>query len=529
MRLLSLLAFVLLVLGQEPLSAQSLPTVGCAGEKELPLEASKVRAPYPFDVARIREALKRRDLQTSVNVLVVDNGFAGFDNQAGPWRATANFPEVFFFRDPATGRSQPTYNYVSPGTRDIAGTWGHGTHITGIVLGGMYGLGVPTENDPGNPGVRQLFFENFDSKPQPGRPTNEWLKLFVASLRKDKIEWDVDLLLGLPRSTSVPSSLRKKADIVNMSLLSPPNYGGREDALRGLPGEFPLSLVVVSAGNDGAALREGRDASYPAMSDGKDGNLIVVAAHNSNGDLFELSNRHPTRVTIAAPGCAIKSWFSGAGAPEAANGTSQAAAIVTFDAALLKSRWGQVDPNDLRERLITSSRYSRLLSNGCRNEKPECVRWGSMLDIEMSLYIDTDVVEYCVDGKTGAEDCATKLALGTLQGAPPALTTCVEAKGFSVQAPLVQGMNFSRSGAIRATWGGRFQVIFRARPPGNQDSLEMCETDGLPPGNLDFVLDAKQPDGLPDLEGRPARSGEIWHLPLDRVVRVVTRSIDNIP
>ncbi|QCB38962.1 hypothetical protein E5554_14700 [Sphingobium sp. PAMC28499] len=515
--------------------------IGCTGEEALSADKSSI--PYPFDVKRIQRALERLGrVKRVVRVLVIDNAFAGYAIKDGSEVPTVIFPETFFYQQP-DGVSRPSQFIRSLGEEKDAETWGHGTHITGLILGGMYGGGLPSIDDLGLPGVRRLFFENFTGKIVPkGEKPREIVHIFMAALKSNTDEWDKDKLLNLDNS-DIPVDYRSSPDVVNISLRTPVSSDGNEETYKALPSQFKYSLVVVSAGNMGKGISPlGYDtAQYPAMSDWSKGNMIVVASHDSSLERSEFSNYGEDYVTLAAPGCAIRSWFSGGpkdknvDEAKAANGTSQAAAIVSFAAVLLKSYSGIDKVNDLRERLITSSRYSWKLDIGCHERKPKaaCVKWGSVLDIEAALYVDQDMIEYCVDEPVGspvadkrpaALGCTTRIALGKITSLPSAVTQCIDPPPYK---PESTGVRLSRPAGVRIMPSGKYQVIYRYQLIGNTDSLTACENADAPTDNFAFTpLPAKdQPDGAPIQNGSPVPDGQSWEVPPSRVVRVVTRSM----
>jgi hypothetical protein len=533
-----LLALLLLFISSAWVSAQQTRAqtnnarIGCAGEAALPAGKAKIRIAYPFDVERIKTALKRIDKPKNYNVkvLVVDNSFAGYSLEGGTGHPTSIFPDAFFYRDPMNNSSRPSQFIRAPGPDDDAATWGHGTHVTGLILGGMYGAGPPIIGDLGHPKVRQLLLEKFAAEPSTaGQQSQQLIRIFVAALKKGTREWDSSELERLTRNSDIPKPYRRAADIVNISLLTPATKDGNEERYRKIPGDFPTALVVVSAGNQNQPIGQNGD-EFPAMSDWSDGNLIVVGAHDSDLTRSEFSNYDSRRVTLAAPGCAISSWFSGDSKARPANGTSQAAAIVSFAAVLLKAYWG-AEPNDLSERLIASSRYSAALSLGCYGNKLECVRWGSVLDVEMALYFDQDVIEYCVDetGNATSADmrpaaigCKTRLALGKIISLPPEVTQCVTGTYGSVAT----GVKLTRPSGVRIMRSGKYQTIYRHQAVGNEDSLTACNNIDAPNDNFVFqpLPRSAQPDGLPIQNGSPLPDGQQWHVSPARVVRVVTRS-----
>jgi len=382
---------------------------------------------------------------------------------------------------------------------------------------------MPTPNgDYGLPEIRKFFFvDRTGRRNADGSATaDEWIKIYVLGMSDNGRDLNNSYLEGIQgRFEKMPQAMRKP-HIINMSLVYTPTNSGTVP-LENLPEWFKASLVVVSAGNGrpGAELQAGTNGQYPAMANPNLGNLIVVGSHDADGKKSYFSYYHSERVTLAAPGCAIMSWFEGQGMATPANGTSQAAALVSFAAALLKSHWPDaINPRALRERLIVSSRFSKDLNEGCPTvgEKTgACVRFGSMLDIEMALYYDTDAIEYCIDEGGKAGSCNTRVALGTLTGVPAKLARC--AGNYLVRADNDEPTGLSRPAAMRLVEDGQFQVIYRTSRLG-AERLDTMHCERIDVSGDEFALrpDADQPDG-------PLGS-ETLTLPVSRVVRVVTRS-----
>jgi hypothetical protein len=510
-----LVATALLLSSPSPATAEAPPAVddnaqagpGCNAPHDPQAGIKEYVVPYPFDVSRIRKALERRQARSgSVRVLVVDNGFAGYSDEDGP---SKNFPEVFFYAHQTEGWD-PTYRPLKRGAKPDAWRWGHGTHVTGVVLGGMYGGGQPGP-DPGQPAVRKLFFNRTGLPDSVLSASTDWLDVYVAPLKTATADWDAREILLIPKNTAIPVEVRMLPHIINMSLVYSSPDGEKSNDFKFFPNQFPDSLMVVSAGNGRRLLKDGAQGIYPAMSSTSTGNLLVVGSHDMDLGKSEFSNHHPDKVTLAAPGCAIWSWVSGDSDAEPFNGTSQAAAIVSFGAALLRSRWAAL-PNDLRERLIVSSRYSDALARGC--EPRGCVRWGSVLDIEMALYLDADAVEYCVavDGDASG-DCPTRIALGRLEAIPEGLTTCIQT---TLERNDGGETSLPPSSGVRITSAGRYQIIYRKQGLGDGETLASCAALDVEKGLFKLKTLKDQPDG--------AIEEELELSPL-RVKRVVTRSI----
>ncbi len=397
---------------------------------------------YPFSVSRIERALKIEPRQIkSVQVAVIDDGFLGFqpnaDNQNGSdYIATPNFPEIFFQPDsayepwgnPGEDRSLPPpprlASLRSLSTPDLR-PGEHGTHVTGIVLGGMYNEasaspGVAADGAV-DPQVRRVLLQNPDAT---GSQPKAWLS--VKTLRVDYGAGGeiTDPLAKLERRIQ-----ETDAKIVNMSLSKQVSPVDMRDEL---PPQSQGLLIVAAAGNSKTEL-EGRLQAVPATIPDTKSSMLVVASHDANGRFSSFSD-YGRPVSIAAPGCLIRSWVDGTGQDLPLSGTSMATAVVSFAAALVSSRTGG-SATAIRNRLIVSAQFDRGLVNCERRDieyqqnpdaaLPACVAYGSKLDIPVALLIRKDFIEYrdCPD-QDGKKRCV-KTAVGNLVAIPPTLAACV--------------------------------------------------------------------------------------------------------
>jgi Subtilase family len=362
--------------------------------------------PYPFDPNEVALAYRfaRTLSPASVNrvtVVTVDNGF--FGAPCGPGgcpemeddhvRSSPRFPREYFdteqfgerdgFGPVITGLLIEPLNYrnKSPaGVRyrpaDVNPETGHGTHVAGLTLGG------PLFVDH-----REAFLGT-DGKP--------WLNLVVVNIAAGQ----TDLLPGSDRNLSDLLYGIAGNKVINMSIA----FDGRLDrriseTLGRTIGGDPNSLFVAAAGNEGGNLNFAILEYYPARfggSQGNFGNVITVAAIDgpvqSVEKLSTFSNRSANYVDIAAPGCKIKSWLD-ANQPETpVSGTSQAAPLVTFGAALLRSIWYGATPTKIKNRLLYSG---DLLA---RVEDRNLVRSQAKLNIAKALILAMDRVTLDKDG-----------------------------------------------------------------------------------------------------------------------------------
>lgn len=173
----------------------------------------------------------------------------------------------------------------------------------------------------------------------------------------------------------------KRAQVINMSL----EMDSEDLSLRHNIEWQTNSLFVVAAGNDQKDIDSPFVHVFPAQYSRSFPHVMTVAAHDLNGKLLDESNRGKNTVDLAAPGSDVTSTTLGDGeAIESTSGTSQAAAMVSFAAALVFSR-GITDPLLVKQRILLSVDYDSKLSKS--------VRSGGRLDVVKALLsLDNDVV-----------------------------------------------------------------------------------------------------------------------------------------
>lgn len=175
------------------------------------------------------------------------------------------------------------------------------------------------------------------------------------------------------------------AHIINTSFrVSNLQYAGwLSDALDGYHG-----LVVAAAGNSGGNLNQTIPV-FPASVNGKarsNEQLIVVGAtqKDEGGNLTRWNNSSWSSglVDIAAPGANIRS-LSHDGTPICSSGTSAAAPVVTFTAAMLRTT-GLTRPREIRRRILATAKHNPALK-GYVNEARQ-------LEIVTALDVFSDLV-----------------------------------------------------------------------------------------------------------------------------------------
>lgn len=470
---------------------------------------------YPFSVERLRRVLQinKRGRAENVRVLVIDNGFLG--NRVAPnesdgpsYFETANFPQEFFGVVENRGFLPFLYendaNLRPLDTGDAMN--GHGTHVSGIILGGDYQMGEPKPGDNlKEPDVRRLLLENPDAD-QP----KSWLKLRVVP-----IGWGPQAETRNPierLEKSLKDSVATK--IVNISLARVLTSSEYQE----LPSGY-TALVVLAAGNATMHLRPGVMA-LPAQIE-PDDRLLVVGSHDADGKLSHFSN-YGDRVAIAAPGCQIQSWTDGASKPQALSGTSMSTAVVSFAAALVGSQWDTFLGAALRHRLIVSARFEEKLSR-CQRARDvakdptgpqECIDHGAKLDIEAAALVSQDMIEYRICDSEGSKACPTKVEVGTLSSVPAAFLDCLEVRGGSLEY-----RSLTRNAAIKRVDNGKFEIVTETgnkigAQPLRWDNCTITDTNANDP--IKFTVSGLQ------LTGETAAPHEIL-ITSKELVRLVTR------
>jgi type VII secretion-associated serine protease mycosin len=139
------------------------------------------------------------------------------------------------------------------------------------------------------------------------------------------------------------------ARVINMSLGSTSPTKGLRAALAAAAAQGVV--VVAAAGNNGAAQHGYTPLSYPAAFPG----VIAVAAVSLDGKRAAFSDDNSS-VVLSAPGVNVVGAGPGGSYLEA-DGTSPASAIVAGVAALIRARYPQLSPVQVKQAMLTSARY----------------------------------------------------------------------------------------------------------------------------------------------------------------------------
>lgn len=345
----------------------------------------------PAEVHRIAEAYRTATNVRAplVRIVVADNGFFGAARPGASIDFRALFDSKFFDIELDKDTGQPVVGPVlaldaatpiSPLSLDNGfdaayaptAETGHGTHVAGLALGG------DLRKDA-------RFF---------GPAEGYWLRASLVAFSRGTRE--------IPTSSAFQfrEALRRattygKPDIVNMSLRFGP---AARSAITEMVEDNAKVLFVVAAGNQQADLDSQLEV-YPAAL-GDHTNVLAVAAETSPGVLADFTNRSAAVVDLAAPGCNLVSTLNGQDTTPL-SGTSQAAALTTFSAALLRRL--SVPTTDIKRRLVLSGD----LISGIATPAPgggfqispvpqggPGIRTRSRLNIAKALYKDFDYLSY---------------------------------------------------------------------------------------------------------------------------------------
>jgi subtilisin family serine protease len=249
----------------------------------------------------------------------------------------------------------------------------HGTHVTGLALGGLS--------------------DDSLSKLVKDRIQIEELNI---------VEKEV-LQLGTSEPTTlfeIPNNFLMDAfhyanqnppvQIINLSV-EDENKSGLEEIV-----SSSSALVVAAAGNDGINIDE--DERYPAASSSR-AQIITVAAYDGSGGLAPFSNWGLQNVDLAAPGCQVDSILP-EGSRGRLNGTSQAAPLVSFTAALLYSEGLSI--SQIRSRILTTVDIDHDRLGICSGPNGHCVATEGRLDMLKALDVHRDILVYRkLDGTEG--------------------------------------------------------------------------------------------------------------------------------
>ena len=316
--------------------------------------------------------------QEPVVILVVDDGIQGSDavelGDASSYpksipmafahtyspSESSNIDNTFGQRydEFSSERMAPTISYLPVPHND---GMLHGTHVTGILLGGGF---APT--------LQELFKGHFKVAHR-----NVVSRIEGAKIWKFNPAYTA---LAIRDLDNIERTSRERV-IINLS-------AGGISEIRNIDTTLNLesALLVTAAGNESTDLDQSRFVNmYPANYGGEHTtNVISVAASSAARGLIAESNYGRTSVDIAAPGCNIVSNVGGqAEKLESLTGTSVAAPFVTMTAALLANYGIQLD--DIKRRLWKTV-------DAGNTEIAAKIASGGELNIERALALGFDTI-----------------------------------------------------------------------------------------------------------------------------------------
>ncbi|GLO47119.1 S8 family serine peptidase [Pseudomonas putida] len=299
-----------------------------------PMDAEAIYQAYVYS----KELASNEDINVSggrAEVAIVDNGFFGATASPSIRKAFEGSPFIskyfksnpyFTIADNLKGIDTQPINFVY----DITPTEesGHGTHVTGIALGG--------------PSLRP-YLEKMGSEP--------WASITILNIGRGKDT----LIEGAYELLSAKILTKRPYRIVNLSL----THDGKidhniSDSYNNIFTTAKNTLFVVAAGNNWGMDVADNGILPAALGGTNNKNVITVAAIDGSRKIAKFSNIGASSVDVAAPGCQIKSWIANNNETVAISGTSQATPAVTNEAALLLSLAINASAETLKNRSISS-------------------------------------------------------------------------------------------------------------------------------------------------------------------------------
>jgi hypothetical protein len=356
---------------------------------EAPCEQRQNNLTYPFDVFGLLDVLasnaeNRREPTRetgSARVVIIDSGLQLPEQRGSFFRG-----DIFFFYD--LPKPRPAQTFVPRLEDDMKAA--HGTWVTSAALGGPL-LARLQAASTGKPRIRIDPYRLHEERPDEKAPGKT--KVIVPTQIFD------DIFNELAKSKS-------GLTIVNLSLTADRSL----PVVEGLLGVGNTTFLIVAAAGNGIGVGPNNNvgqllkfekeigAAYPAAYGGNGNrgqyNLIVVAALYRDSEnawrRAKFSDYNPRIVEIGAPGCAIPVLHydkdKGTWTSPAATGTSFAAPLVSFTAALISA--------EFKETLAASKVKRRILAAADLNPQlVNCIADGRALNVLKALAVRQDVIE----------------------------------------------------------------------------------------------------------------------------------------
>jgi FixJ family two-component response regulator len=219
----------------------------------------------------------------------------------------------------------------------------HGTHVTGLVTGRQLAAWLPVFDEAGLAANVKAF-----------------------SLKITGGDGSFDFTAA---QNAIEAGITNNIRIFNLSLFGTYSQLLQQDLARAE--RQNSTLFIAAAGNDTTDLDA--NLEYHRTFRNEDGsglsNVLFVAAIGDDGKLATFSNYGKQLVQIAAPGVEISSTVR-YGKWGTLSGTSQAAPLVTFAAAIIKAEQPEIVPLAIKNRILNTCDWDDGLksqvANGCK-------------------------------------------------------------------------------------------------------------------------------------------------------------------
>lgn len=294
-------------------------------------------APWPYDVGRLGDALKRAAAQAAgrsreARVAILDSAFPA--PPAGPltWERLATLdgpppgPRNYYGLNADT-RTDPPLSIAGIQDGD------HGTQVATLALGGPQFLDAEAQAHS-KVKVRLYSIVELGDPNRPGARATKVREDDVAFAIKDAKENDAYIING---SFEFPLEMQTIVPLIqsDSKLLLVAAAGNKPDDIDNRP-RWPASF----GGADGTIARQ----------------VLTVGASDSNQRMASFSSRNANKVDLLAPGCGVPTVAFDL-SPREVNGTSFAAPLAAFTAGLVR-QFGVTSGARLKERLLVATDVS---------------------------------------------------------------------------------------------------------------------------------------------------------------------------
>ena len=226
------------------------------------------------------------------------------------------------------GQIIATYNAMT-GTTDVTDYMGHGTHVSGLIVGSMVN-GAPIEGIA--PGAKLVVAKAFSA----------------GSSNTVVIARGIDWVVNVQKTPILSLSLGAAAIALETPIRNAVSKG---------------TLITAALGNDGSVASANWPAEFAKQS-WANGQIITVGAIDASNKRASFSSYDPTLAnwTVYAPGVDVVSSYSNStsstkNAYAYMSGTSMATPIVAGQAALIKSNWNFLSASDIAQVIFQSATH----------------------------------------------------------------------------------------------------------------------------------------------------------------------------